>query len=91
MIDFFFIVFDFCSWIVKVVFYFFPFLHVHLSVPAAAFLLSQRTQINGENRKKKPYWSEKQMSKKGLFKVAHRGIRIAGSGARKMEDNTIEV
>lgn len=56
MIDFFFffIVFDFCSWSVKVVFFiFFPFLHVHLSVPAAAFLLSQRTQINGENGKKK--------------------------------------
>lgn len=31
------------------------------------------------------------MSKKGLFKVAHRGICIAVSGARKMEDNTIEV
>lgn len=31
------------------------------------------------------------MSKKGLFKVAHGGIHIAGSGAKKMEDNTIEV
>lgn len=31
------------------------------------------------------------MSKKALFKVAHRGIRIAGSGASNMEDNTIEV
>lgn len=34
---------------------------------------------------------KKNMSKKGLFKVAHRGIHIARSGAKKMEDNTIEV
>lgn len=80
--------FDSCSWIVEG-FLFFSF-NVRFSVPAAAFLLSQRTQING-GRKKNPHWCEKQMSKKGLFKVAHRGIRIAGSGARKMEDNTIEV
>lgn len=64
------------------------FTRTFLSVLALVFLLSQRTQING---KKNSYWSEKQMSKKGLFKVAHRGIRIAGSGAKKMEDNTIEV
>lgn len=31
------------------------------------------------------------MSKKGLFKVAHGGIHIAGSGLWKIEDNTIEV
>lgn len=31
------------------------------------------------------------MSKYGLFKVAHRGFSIAGSGAGKMEDNTVEV
>lgn len=85
----FFIFFDFCSWIDEVGFIFFL-LRVHFSVPAAAFLLLQRTQINGGGKKKK-YWSEKQMSKKGLFKVAHRGICIAVSGARKMEDNTIEV
>lgn len=63
------------------------FTRMFVSVPALVFLLSQRTQINGE----KKHWSEKQMSKKGLFKVAHRGIHIAGSGASKMEDNTIEV
>lgn len=34
---------------------------------------------------------KEKMSKKGLFKVAHRGIHIGRSGAKKMEDNTIEV
>lgn len=69
---------------------FFSSFNVRFSVPAAAFLLSQRTQING-GEEKKNLTDVKNMSKKGLFKVAHRGIRIAGSGARKMEDNTIEV
>lgn len=46
----------------------------------------------GERRKKnRTDLKKKKKSKKGLFKVAHRGIHIARSGAKKMEDNTIEV
>lgn len=45
----------------------------------------------GERRNRTDLEKKKKMSKKGLFKVAHRGIHIARSGAKKMEDNTIEV
>lgn len=70
--------FDSCSWIVEGLFFFF--FNLLLSVLAAAFLLSQRTQINGGEEEKKMHWCEKQMSKKGLFKVAHRGIQLLEVG-----------
>lgn len=64
------------------------FTRMFVSVLARVFLLPQRTQINGKRSRTDV---KNRCLKKGLFKVAHRGIRIAGSGARKMEDNTIEV
>lgn len=94
MIDFFFLSsLIFAAGVLRLFFFiFFPFyMCISLSRQQPFYFHKEHKLMGKMEKKKKLYWSEKQMSKKGLFKVAHRGIRIAGSGARKMEDNTIEV
>lgn len=77
--DVFFIFFDFCSWIVKLSF----FLCEHLSVPAAAFLLSQRTQINGGGKKNVLIWKKNRCLKRAFLKLPIGEFALLEVGQRR--------